>query len=44
MRPAPTSGRRRLADQLEAEGWLPEDDLPRSPGGRIDREAADAQF
>ena len=34
----------RLADQLEAEGGLPEDDLPRSPGGRIDREAADAQF
>ena len=25
----------RLADQLEAEGGLPEDDLPRSPGGRI---------
>lgn len=34
----------RLADQLEVEGGLPEDDLPRSPGGRIDREAADAQF
>ena len=34
----------RLADQLEAEGGLPVDDLPRSPGGRIDREAADAQF
>ena len=34
----------RLAAILEAEGGLPEDDLPRSPGGRIDREAADAQF
>lgn len=34
----------RLADLLEAEGGLPEDDLPRSPGGRIDRAAADAQF
>lgn len=34
----------RLADQLEAEGGLPVDDLPRSPGGRIDRAAADAQF
>ena len=29
---------------LEAEGGLPVDDLPRSPGGRIDRAAADAQF
>lgn len=34
----------RLADRLEAEGGLPLDDLPRSPGGRIDRAAADAQF
>ncbi|MDO4240584.1 hypothetical protein [Micrococcus sp.] len=34
----------RLAAILEAEGGLPEDDLPRSPGGRIDRAAADAQF
>ena len=24
----------RLADQLEAEGGRPEDDLPRAPGGR----------
>lgn len=34
----------RLANRLEAEGGLPVDDLPRSPGGRIDRTAADAQF
>lgn len=34
----------RLAAILEAEEGLPEDDLPRSPGGRIDRAAADAQF
>lgn len=33
-----------LADRLEAEGGLPEDDLPRTPAGRIDREAADADF
>ncbi len=34
----------RLADQLAAAGQLPVDDLPRSPGGRIDREAANAAF
>ncbi|MDY6055124.1 hypothetical protein [Micrococcus sp.] len=34
----------RLADELAATGGLPVDDLPRSPGGRIDRAAADAQF
>ena len=34
----------RLARILEAEGGLPVDDLPRSPGGRIDRAAADAEF
>lgn len=34
----------RLARTLEAEGGLPADDLPRSPGGRIDRDAADAAF
>ncbi len=35
---------RRMADTLAAEGALPVDDLPRSPGGRIDRVAADAAF
>ena len=34
----------RMAAILAAEGSLPVDDLPRSPGGRIDRSAADAQF
>ena len=33
-----------MADQLAAAGELPVDDLPRSPGGRIDRAAADAAF
>lgn len=33
-----------MADTLAAEGGLPVDDLPRSPGGRIDRKAARAQF
>ena len=33
-----------MADQLAASGELPVDDLPRSPGGRIDRDAADAAF
>ncbi|MGC5168428.1 hypothetical protein [Luteimicrobium sp. DT211] len=33
-----------LANELHAQGGLPVDDLPRSPGGRIDRSAADAQF
>ncbi|GAA4656600.1 hypothetical protein GCM10023347_02960 [Streptomyces chumphonensis] len=33
-----------LARQLEAEGGLPEDDLARTPGGRIDRDSADAAF
>ena len=32
------------ADDLAAAGTLPVDDLPRSPGGRIDREAATAAF
>ncbi|MCG2797727.1 MAG: hypothetical protein L6367_04215, partial [Cellulomonas sp.] len=32
-----------MADTLAAEGGLPVDDLPRSPGGRIDRKAARAQ-
>lgn len=34
----------RMADELAAEGGLPVDDLPRSPGGRIDRAAADTAF
>ncbi len=34
----------RMADTLAAAGELPVDDLPRSPGGRIDRAAADAAF
>lgn len=34
----------RLAKLLDAEGGLPEDNLPRTPGGRIVREAADREF
>lgn len=34
----------RMADELAADGALPVDDLPRSPGGRIDRVAARAAF
>ncbi len=34
----------RMADTLAAAGELPVDDLPRSPGGRIDRAAADVVF
>ncbi|ANW17765.1 hypothetical protein [Streptomyces clavuligerus] len=34
----------RLAAELEAEGGLPVDDLARTPGGRIDRDAADRVF
>lgn len=34
----------RLAKILEAEGGLPEDTLPRTPAGRIIREAADLEF
>lgn len=34
----------RLAKLLEAEGGLPEDTLPRTPAGRIVREAADLEF
>lgn len=33
-----------MANILEAEGGLPEDTLPRTPGGRIVRAAADAEF
>src|SRR5690349_11383689 len=34
----------RMADELAAADALPVDDLPRSPGGRIDRTAARAAF
>lgn len=34
----------RMADELAADGGLDPDTLPRSPGGRIDRAAADEQF
>lgn len=34
----------RLTARLAAEGGLDLDELPRSPGGRIDREAARAEF
>ncbi len=34
----------KMSEQLHDEGKLVHDDLPRSPGGRIDRQAADEQF
>jgi hypothetical protein len=34
----------RLGLELEAEGGLPVDELVRTPGGRIDRDSADAVF
>ncbi|WP_251150685.1 hypothetical protein [Cellulosimicrobium sp. Marseille-Q4280] len=34
----------RMADELAGSGRLPVDDLPRSPGGRVDRAAADEAF
>jgi cytochrome c-type biogenesis protein CcmH/NrfG len=34
----------RMADELAARGALDEDTLPRTPGGRVDRVEADAQF
>lgn len=34
----------RMGRTLESEGGLPVDDIPRSPGGRVDRTVADAQF
>ncbi|ADB32028.1 hypothetical protein Kfla_2963 [Kribbella flavida DSM 17836] len=39
-------GRRteQLAHELDLEGGLPVDDLPRRPSGRVDRAAADAAF
>jgi hypothetical protein len=33
-----------LARELERDGGLPVDDVPRRPSGRADREAADARF
>ncbi|MDQ4502692.1 hypothetical protein [Sinomonas sp. ASV322] len=38
------AGLERLGRELAAEGGLPEDNLPRTPGGRIVRAAADAEF
>ena len=34
----------KMARELEAEGGLPVDDLPRTAGGAVDRDAADQQF
>lgn len=34
----------RMADELARTGRLDADDLPRTPGGRVDRAAADAAF
>lgn len=34
----------RMADELALSGGLDVDDLPRTPGGRVDRGAADAAF
>ncbi|MET7938355.1 tetratricopeptide repeat protein [Streptomyces sp. NPDC005322] len=34
----------RLARELEGEGGLPVDELVRTPGGRVDRDSADAVF
>jgi hypothetical protein len=34
----------RMARELDARGGLPVDDLPRNPGGRVDRASADAWF
>jgi hypothetical protein len=33
-----------LGAALEASGGLPEDDLPKRPSGRVERDAADARF
>ncbi|MFT4185743.1 MAG: hypothetical protein QM613_00690 [Micrococcaceae bacterium] len=35
---------KKLADDLEKRNLLPVDDLPRTPGGRIIKEAADSRF
>ena len=34
----------RLAKELEAEGGLPQDELVRTPSGRVDRDSADVVF
>jgi len=34
----------RLGRELGAEGGLPRDDLPRTPSGRVERDAADERF
>lgn len=34
----------RLGRELGEEGGLPVDDLPRTPSGRVDKDAADARF
>ncbi|WP_263732363.1 tetratricopeptide repeat protein [Cellulomonas sp. SG140] len=34
----------RMADELDRAGELPVDDLPRSPGGRVDRQVARERF
>jgi hypothetical protein len=34
----------RLGRELGAEGGLPVDDLPKTPSGRVERDAADARF
>lgn len=34
----------RMARVLQAEGGMPAEELPRTPGGRVDRTAADAVF
>lgn len=34
----------RMADELDRAGELPVDDLPRSPGGRVDRQVARQRF
>lgn len=34
----------RLGRELAAEGGLPVDDLPRTAGGRVEKDAADARF
>jgi cytochrome c-type biogenesis protein CcmH/NrfG len=34
----------RLGEQLGREGGLPTDDLPRTPSGRVEKDAADARF
>jgi hypothetical protein len=38
------AGLERLGRELDSEGGLPEDNLPRTAAGRIVREAADAEF